>query len=142
MRVISPLDITPTELVATDVADTDYVVWTAGSYPAGTERQYDLIAYRALTTTSARPDIGAAADPPTWLRLGYINRWKMFRDGSDSKTIQVDQIEVDLQFTSLVNSVALFGLGGTQATVTMTDSVEGEVYTETQDIVDIGVTNW
>lgn len=142
MRVISPLDITATELLASDVPDTDYVVWTAGTYNAGDERQYDLIAYRALSTTTDRPDVGAAATPATWLKLGYINRWRMFRDGSDSKTIQVDQIEVDLEFESLVNSVALFGLEGLQATITMTDAVEGQVYQSTQDIVDIGVTNW
>lgn len=143
MRVISPLDVTATELLASDVPTTDYTVWTAGTYTLGIERQYDLQAYRVIVaSTTDRPDVGAAATPPTWLRLGYINRWRMFRDGSDSKTVQVDQIEVDLEFTTLVNSVALFGLEGLQATVTMTDAVEGQVYQETQDIVDIGVTNW
>jgi hypothetical protein len=142
MRAINPLTINTDTLIASDVPDTDFTVWAAGTYSAGVERQYDLVAYRALTTTTDRPDVGAAADPATWLRLGYINRWKMFNDGSDSKTSQLDLIEVDLQFTALVNSVALFGLVGTDVTVTMTDYTEGQVYQRTQDIIDIGVVNW
>ena len=142
MRAINPLTIDTDTLIASDVPDTDFTVWTAGTYNANDERQYDLIAYRALTTTTDRPDVGAAADPATWLRLGYINRWRMFSDGSDSKTSQLDLIEVDLQFTALVNSVALFGLVGTDVTITMTDYTEGQVYQRTQDIIDIGVVNW
>lgn len=142
MKVIMPLEIDTATLIATDVPDTDFTVWAAGTFNTNDERQYELIAYRALTTTTDRPDIGAAADPATWLRLGYINRWRMFNDGSDSKTSQLDLIEVDLQFTSLVNSVALFGLEGRDVTITMTDYTEGQVYQQTQDIVDIGVIDW
>lgn len=142
MRVINPIEVDVATLIASDVPDTDFTVWTAGTYAAGIERQYELVAYRALTSTADRPDVGAAADPATWLRLGFINRFRMFRDGSDSKTSQLDLIEVDLQFTSLVNSVALFGLVGTDVTITMTDYTEGLVYTRTQDIIDIGVVDW
>jgi hypothetical protein len=143
MRVISPLEVNETTLTDSDVPDTDYTVWTAGTYTLGNERQYDLQAYRVIVaSTTDRPDVGVAATPPTWLRLGYINRWRMFRDGSDSKTVQEDQIEVELVFPTLVNSVALFGLGGIDVNITMTDPVEGVVYDETQDISDIGVTNW
>lgn len=142
MKVINPIEVDVATLIASDVPDTDFTVWTAGTYNANDERQYDLIAYRALSTTTDRPDVGAAASPATWLRLGYINRWRMFRDGSDSKTSQLDLIEVDLQFTSIVNSVALFGLVGLDVTVTMTDYDEGQVYQSTQQIVDIGVLDW
>lgn len=142
MRVINPIEVDVATLIASDVPDTDFIVWTAGTYNANDERQYDLIAYRALSTTTDRPDIGAAASPATWLRLGYINRWKMFNDGSDSKTSQVTKIEVDLQFTTLVNSVALFGLVGRDVTITVNDYSEGQVYQKTQDIIDIGVIDW
>jgi hypothetical protein len=143
MRVIMPLEVDNATLIASDVPDTDFTVWTAGTYTLGDERQYDLQAYRVIVaSTTDRPDVGVLAEPPTWLKLGYINRWRMFRDGSDSKTVQQDLIEVDLQFTSLVNSVALFGLEGRDVTVTMNDYVEGQVYQRTQDIVDIGVVDW
>jgi hypothetical protein len=143
MRVISPLEVDLTTLITSDVPDTDFTVWAAGTYTVGVERQYDLQAYRVIVaSTTDRPDVGAAAVPPTWLRLGYINRWRMFRDGSDSKTVQEDLIEVELLFPTLVNSVALFGLGGRDANVKMTDAIEGVVYDETQDIVDIGVLDW
>lgn len=143
MKVISPLDIDETTLVDSDVPDTDYTEWTAGTYLLDAERQYELQAYKVIVaSTTDRPDVGAAATPPTWLRLGYINRWRMFRDGSDSKTVQEDLIEVDLQFPSVINSVALFGLAGKDVTVTVNDSLLGEVYNETQDIFDIGVPDW
>jgi len=142
MRAIIPLTIDTDTLIASDVPTTDFIVWTAGTYNVNDERQYELVAYRALSTTTDRPDIGAAATPATWLRLGYINRWKMFNDGSDSKTSQLTKIEVDLQFTTLVNSVALFGLVGRDVTITVNDYSEGQVYQKTQDIIDIGVVDW
>jgi len=143
MKVISPLDIDDTTLVLSDVPDTDYAVWAAGTYAEGDERQQNLVAYRSLTSGNTdEPEVGVLAEPPTWLRLGFINRWRMFRDGSDSRTVQGDLIEVDLQFDGIVDSVALFGLEGESVRVTVNDYTEGQVYQKTQLITDVGVLDW
>jgi hypothetical protein len=143
MKAITPRDIIESTLTASDVPANDYAVWTAGTYALGDERQQNLVAYRSLTGGNTdSPEDGVLADPPTWLRLGYINRWKMFRDGTDSKTVQEASIEVDLTFDGIIDSIALFGLEGTEATVTVTDSTEGQVYQQSKEITEIGVLDW
>jgi hypothetical protein len=143
MKAITPIDVDSNTLIASDVPDNDYAVWTAGTYALGDERQQNLVAYRSLTSGNTdEPEDGVLADPPTWERLGYINRWKMFRDGSDSRTTQQDLIEVDLQFDGVLDSVALFGLQGQEVRVTVSDYVEGQVYQRSQEITEIGIFDW
>jgi hypothetical protein len=65
----------------------------------------------------------------------------MFRDGQDSYSDRLDNIDVTLVFPSAVTTVAVLGVQGAEVQVTMTDSVEGIVYDETISLVDIGVSS-
>jgi hypothetical protein len=142
MKIVNPIEVTEAILAASDVALTDYTVWTAGSYGAGSKRRYGLSAYEALTTTTDQPDVGAAAAVPTWLRLGYVNRWRMFRDGSDSLTTNTGAITVTLDFAAVVTTVALLGLVADTVHLVATDTIEGVVYDETFTLTDISAPDW
>jgi hypothetical protein len=142
MKIVRPLTVSEAILTASDVALTDYTVWSAGSYNAGDEVRYAMSAYEALTTTTDRPDVGAAKAVPTWLRLGYVNRWRMFNDGSDSVTTNTAAITSTLVFDAVLTTVGLLGLVADEAQITYTDPVEGLVYDETITLTDIGVTDW
>jgi len=65
----------------------------------------------------------------------------MFRDGRDSYSSRDESIDVTLNFDQVVTTVGALGLQGTSATLTVVDSVDGTVYDETIDLVDIGVSN-
>lgn len=142
MRIINPIEVTEAMLTASDVPLTDYTVWSAGSYNAGDQRRYGISAYEALSTTTDQPDVGAAKAVPTWLRLGYVNRWRMFRDGSDSLTTNTGAITVTLDYAAVVTTMALLGLAADTAQLVITDGVEGEVYNETITLTDIGALDW
>lgn len=142
MQIVRPEPVTEDRLTSSDVPLDDYPVWSAGSYTAGDRVLVDIEAYEAIVDTSDEPVAGSQKTTPTWLRLGYANRWRMFRDGRDSKTTQDGGITAVVTPSQVVNGLALLGLEGLSVTVTMTDPVEGQVYQKTRSITDIGVGNW
>lgn len=142
MQIIRPRPVDEAMLTASDVPADDYPEWSSGSYSVGDRVIVGIEAFEALVDTSDEPTEGASKSPPSWLRLGYINRWRMFRDGRDSKTRQDGGIATTVTPGAVVNGLALLGLEGLDVTVKMTDPVEGVVYERTESITDIGVGNW
>jgi hypothetical protein len=137
MIIIQPVPITAAMLTASNVPETDAPLWTAGTYTLGTQRIYDHRVYEVIvTSTTARPDIGAVAIPPSWLDLGATNRFKMFDQIINTQTIKNADIDVDITPAAIINSAAFFGLFGNSITVTMTDPTEGVVFTETRSLQD------
>lgn len=142
MKIIQPVPVSEGLLTHSNVAMDDYPEWAAGEYDQGDRVIVGIEAFEALATTSADPTVGVTTDPPSWLRLGYVNRWRMFRDGQDSKTRQDGGIELTVSPGRVVNGLTLLGVEGLSVTVTMTDPLEGEVYERTETVTDIGVGNW
>lgn len=144
MQIIRPESVTEGRLTASDVPIDDYPQWeAAGNYDEGARVIEGIEAYESLVSgNNDTIEDGLAASPPTWLRLGFVNRWRMFRDGRDSKTRQDGGIATTVTPGQVINGLALLGLEGLDVTVTMTDPVEGVVYQRTESITDIGVGNW
>ena len=135
--IINPVPITAAMLTASNVPETDAPAWTAGTYTLGTQRIYDHRVYEVVVaSTTDRPDLGAAAIPATWLDLGATNRFKMFDQIINTQTVYAAEIDVEITPAAIVNSAAFFGLLGTSITLTVTDPLEGVVYTETRSLQD------
>jgi len=143
MRIIKPVDVTPAILTSSNVPETDYAAWSAATaYAVGDKVLYNHRNYEALVAhTGANPETDTS-DPPKWLDLGANNRWRMFDDKVGSLTEQAGSIAVTLTPGSPINSLALFNLRGRDATVTLTDPLEGVVYERTISLIDAGVDNW
>jgi hypothetical protein len=78
-----------------------------------------------------------------WLELGSTNRWKMFDQSISAPTTNADEIEVVLQQSERVNSVAVLNVSAAQVQVVMTDPTDGVVYDETVSLVsDSGIQDW
>ncbi len=140
MKIITPLLVDDANLVSSDVTDTDYTLWVAGTYNTGDQVRYNASAWEALrdgVTSEPSADV-----PLDWLRLGYINKWRMFRDGRDSKTEQLEEINVVFTSENNVTSLGVIGLEGLEIELTVTDAVEGIIYNETRSLVDISAGNW
>lgn len=141
MQIVRPQEVTPSILTSTNVVNME-PTWTAGSYTIGQRVVFNHEVYEALTTTSAQPDVGAVADPPTWIRVGWSNQYRMFRDGQDSRSTRTGNIDVTLTYPETITTMGVLGLVGSTAQLTVTDPVDGVVYDQTFDLVDIGVADW
>lgn len=139
MRIVEPVDVSETALVSSDVPVDDYPLWEAGTYTLGQRVINGIQAWEALADTTTQEPSASSFD---WLRLGYVNRWRMFRDGLDSLSVQLDSISTIIAFPALVNTVAALGIDGAEVQLTVTDAVEGVVYDQTASLVDIGVADW
>ena len=139
MRVVNPEELTEPNLVSSTVARDDYPEWdSATTYDTGDRVIFGVSAWEALADgVTSQPDEGVNATPPEWVRLGFINRWKMFRAGVDSKTRDQDLIEVEFTPTQGPTTVTLLGLEAQSVTL-----INDDGFSETRELVDIGVEDW
>lgn len=136
MRLIRPTIITPAMLTASNVPETDYTAWSAATaYVVGNQCLYNHKNYECLVNnTNYQPDLNTGGTTPKWLDLGYDNRWKMFDAVVGSQTSQADSITLTVA-PGLIDSIAFLDLEATEIIVTMTDPVEGVVYTDTINLI-------
>lgn len=145
MKLVPPLAVTPSNLTSSNVAITE-TAWTAGTYTTGTERYVGTTLYRVVATPSTvdEPTAGAAKDPPTWVSIGSINRYKMFDFTIGQRTSRATPIQVTITPAQVINSIAMFELvGATTARVQVVDPTDGTVYDRTQNLTDTqGINDW
>ena len=145
MIIVPPIEVTPANLTASNVSITE-TAWTAGTYSTGDQRYVgtDLYEVVAMPSTTDEPTAGAAANPPTWILVGKINRYRMFDFAIGQATTRASSIEVTIDPGQVANAVALFELSGADTVqVEVTDPVEGLVYDETVTLADYtGINNF
>lgn len=137
MKLVNPQDVTSLSLISSNVTN-ERPGWLPAPYGQGDQVAFGEYIYEALTSTSDQPEVGAAKASPTWVALGRSNRWRMFRDGTDSKSSQTAQIDVRIQVASIINSVAVLGVTGSSVRVTLSTVSHGIVYDQTRFISGIG----
>lgn len=144
MRLIPPLEVTPATLTSSNVAITE-TEWTAGTYATGTRRYVgtDLYEVVASPSTADSPTAGVIAAPPTWIKVGKINRYRMFDFTIGEATTRASNITVTITPGQIVNALAAFDVGAAGVTVTMTDPVDGVVYSRSLSLVNnLNVSDW
>jgi len=142
--IIKPTNVTAATLTSSNVAETDYAAWTAGTYTLGTRRIYDHKVYEVVaSSTTDRPDTGAAAVPATWLFVSATNRYKMFDISIGSGTTNSGSINVTITPTVVCNSVVLFDVDGSTAQLIVRNSGGTVVYSQTIALADYsGLTSY
>ena len=136
MKIVPPITVTAAKLTATNVTITE-TEWTAGTYATGVRRYVGTRLYEVVATpdTTDEPTAGAAADPPTWVDVGAINRFKMFDFIIGEKTTRASPIDVTVTPGEIINAVALFGIEGADTVqVIVDDPTDGVVYDQTQEL--------
>lgn len=143
MRIIKPVAVTPAVLTSSNVPETDWPQWLVGSaYAVGDKVIRGHKIYEALVAHTGADPATDTSDPPKWLDLGATNRWRMFDDKVGTLTKQAGSVSVELTPGAVINSLAMFNVQGTTVDVTLTDPVDGIVYSKTVQLVDAGVANW
>jgi hypothetical protein len=125
-KVIKPTTLTSAMLVSTTAVET-YAEWAAGT-------AYALNAYVTLAATNRTyqciqgPSTGnpPATSPLYWSDVGPTNKWAMFDGEISTQTSKATALTVVLK-PGYVNSLSLFGMEGTNLTVTVRDALAGEV---------------
>lgn len=139
MQLIKPVTVTDTVLVSSNVPENDYAEWVVGTTYAAGDRVIVLSnhsVYESLIGSNTGND-PVTDDGTKWLKLGATNRWKAFDQKIGDRVTNTTSVEYVLSdANSNVTAVAIFGLRGISANVTVTDSVDGEVYNETISLVD------
>ncbi len=140
MDIIKPITVTDSVLTSTNIAENDYAEWAVGTtYNTGD---------KVISTTTHRIyesviDSNLGNDPTTddgtnWLNIGATNRWKAFDQYISDPVSNTTSIQYTLTPPngSIPSAVALLNLKGISANVTVTDSVDGEVYNTDIDLLD------
>lgn len=144
MKIIVPRPFVPADITCS-LALTE-TQWTAGTAAIGDRRYvlpgYDL--YEAVAVTADDPVTGAALTVPTWVKVGKVNRFAMFDGWIGHASQGAGGISVSFAPTGVVgNGLALFAIEGDSVSVTVTDPVDGAVYSQTVELVDnSGIGNW
>lgn len=150
MIVIRPIPIDSSVLTSTNIAEPDLtlsgdfaeVAWAAGTYTTGTRRimttTHQLYEVVATPSTTDAPDVGAAKAVPTWIKVSATNRYRAFDAVIDTQATDASApINYRFQPSGLCNSFAAFNISGvSDVVVTVTDSVDGVVYSNTVDMTD------
>lgn len=145
MKLIRPIAVTETELVSTNVAESE-TLWTGGASFAlgdivrGPAGDYEHTLFESLVGSNTG---NAVTDETKWLLVGPTNTYRMWDPSPQSQTTNPDSIEVTVQVPGRIDTVYLENVSAEMAHVVMTDAVEGVVFDETYSLVsDSGVTDW
>lgn len=136
MRIIRPVTVTDSMLTACNVPEDDYPIYNIETtYTVGQTVIYSHEIYECLIeNTGALPDDNDGGTAPKWLNLGYTNRWKMFDEKVGSQTTRAEVITLSI-VPGIIDSIAFLDLEAASIDITMTDPIEGLVYSETVDLV-------
>lgn len=117
-----------------NIEDNDYPIWSsATSYTVGQKVSLDGINYEALVANSNIPPT-TITSPPTWLNLGWGERWKMFRKRIGNRwqlgtqSTRADNIQTSFMVEGRVDTVGIIGVQGWKVIVTVLDSSNNLVY--------------
>lgn len=115
-----------TSSIAIDADSSEYGAlwqgeWSAGTYALGDVVYKGIELYESLiASNSADPEVGEIADPPSWLNLGYINRWRMFDEYTNTVSSDTSSIEIILSVDE-IDHVAFFNMSADNLLVEMLD---------------------
>lgn len=151
MKVIPPVTILPTMLTS-NVAEDDAPLWAAGSYALGAKVIRNHHVFESLSAANTAIPGEETTTPLKWLDKGATNRWAMFDKSAmqiidtttaqrqvyliGTKTSNLNTIDFTIIPGTVVSAITLFGLAGYRATITMTDPVDGVVYSKVISLVD------
>ncbi|MCD5996512.1 hypothetical protein KDX38_23260 [Pseudomonas sp. CDFA 602] len=153
MNVIDPVEVTPAMLVTNvPLTEPGATNWVVGSYGLGAKVIKARHVWESLAAANTAEPGAETTTPLKWLDLGAINAWRMFDKGAavlkgdSGAQVRVYKIgttttnpgTIDFTITPgrVISGVALFGLSGYRATVTMTDPYDGVVRSTTISLVD------
>lgn len=150
MLITIPFSVTDANIISSNVLENDYPVHSMTTtyglndlvITTGVDEHRVWQSVHGVTGTYPLGNVGYSPlaeldldNPVHWSLVGATNKYKMFDTYVSSQTSNAETIEFSVKDLGIVNTIALIGAEGGDATVTVTDSVDGVVYSETVDLV-------
>lgn len=134
-KVIEPIPLNLLANIETNITQ-EYPTWLIGTtYAANDFVVKGIYLYQSVvgSNTGNDPEID---DGSFWVRLGYENRWRAYDRKFSTKSTNAEEIQYTVTLPLSVDSIAIFGLDGAEATITVTDPVDEVVlYEETIQLI-------
>lgn len=131
LTIIKPLTITPAMVVATDVPETDYAAYNAGTtYALGDRVIYDHGIYQSL----AASNVGStpSTTPAKWVFVSATNRFKLFDLVNSSQTAQSTTMSYTMRTGTVVTAIGAVNLTSVfTIRIRVVSDAYGLVYDET-----------
>jgi len=140
MRMVRPITITDAILLSSNVAETDYAAYAAGTTYALGARVILVSTHKIYESAQAgnvghNPPDNLTGATPWWLEVGATNRWRMLDGLVGSQTTNADTIELSLD-TSEQSSVNFLQLEAASLSIEVTDNATSTVvYSETFSLI-------
>lgn len=136
VKIMPPIDITYAKLTSSNVAETEYGDYAAGTTYALGDRvivpaTHDVWESLAASNTGNTP----ATSPTWWVRVGPTNRMSMFDTSVSSQTTRSGGIDVTVEPGETVDTLALLNVNAATIRVRMTDPTDGVVYDQTANMI-------
>jgi len=116
--VVEPFDIIGGLLTSSNIPEPDAsvseVAWSAYSASVGDRRILTSthLLYECVAATTDAPDVGAAKAVPTWVVVGYTNKYRMFDQVNSSQSTRTSPLTVEITSPKGFNSAAIFNATG------------------------------
>lgn len=136
VKIMPPIDVTYAKLTSSNVAETEY-----GNYAAGTTyaigARVIVPATHDVWESLANANLGntPSTSPTWWVRVGPTNRMSMFDTSVSSQTTKTGGIDVTVAPGETVDTLALLNVNASTIRVRMTDPVDGVVYDLTTNMI-------
>jgi hypothetical protein len=122
-------------LVYSNVAITEPTYSTATTY-AKDDKVYDPVTHNVFQSLIAGNVNKALADTTAWTPRGAVNRWAMLDQYNNTQTANADEILLVLSPQAISQGLYLGNLFADEVRVSVVDSIEGLVYSETKSLVE------
>lgn len=143
MKIITPLEITDSLIVSSNIVEDDEPVWSSvTSYSDGARVIYNHKIYESLVNSNTNNV--PSTSPTQWLEISATNKFKAFDTKVNDKVVNAGSITYTISHNSTnINGIAIFNPAGATVRVQINDPIDGLVYDQTQNIVDgSGISSW
>jgi hypothetical protein len=136
VKIMPPIDVTYAKLTSSNVAETEYGNYAAGTAYAAGDRvivpaTHDVWESLANANTGNTP----ASSPTWWVRVGPTNRMAMVDTSVSTQTTRAGGIDVTVTPGETIDTLALLNINAASVRVRMTDPTDGVVHDHTSDMI-------
>lgn len=146
VTVLEPLQVVDSMLIATDVPEADYGVWSSGTTYAVGQRCILTTGVHKVYESLVAANINhpPATSPDQWAVVGPTNRWALFDRSNSTQTVKPSSMSFQLRPPGSINTLALLNLtGATSVRVRMIHATYGTVYDKTYSLASLPAdTGW
>lgn len=131
MKMIAPMTVTDSNLLSSNVPETDAPVWLIGTtYILGAEVM--VLSVHKVYRSARAGNSGnhpVTDDGTNWIELGATNRWRVFDKKIRNLTEQLDEITYEIIPETTVTGIGFLSLGAAYIKVEVFDSSDVLLYT-------------